>query len=405
MLKKGFFIVFCIYNHFIVAQQKDSLSIKNGIDNPSLLTTHHFGIFSSRINSNFKLAPPKKPRLTINSISGNNFHPFVEAFIPKDPAVREQQSKLLWYDRNFTFIDQEITPAEYLNIVIDAVIKEFRLSINIPLAKKHELGVTLRSYLITKGKHPFSLFTGDETIEWFHSNIHGGEDPFGRRFYGLNQVNFRYVDRNGNILQLNNNDFFIGGIELDHYYYPTFSINKAQNIFINFGSHLGINTTKFNSSLDFGISLNAIKKITFKNSYELNIGFGGNVLHKNLIDFKEVIDLGNNPFLATAEGNIEIAKYTKKGHFNAFGINYQIQSRYNKVEESDYYRLVGNWQEVNGGWHHGIATLYKAHSNWSFIYTHGRPNYKLSIYFKEDFLVNNAPDFQTGLSLKIPVFK
>ncbi|WP_303319111.1 hypothetical protein Q4Q34_03520 [Flavivirga abyssicola] len=403
MLKRGLFIVFCIYNHFVVAQQKDSLTIKNGIDNPSLLTTHHFGIFSSRINTNFKLAPPKKPVLTISSISGNSFHPLVEGYFPKDPRVREEQSKLIWYDRNFNFIDQEITPADYLNIVIDAVIKEFRLSINIPLSKKHELGVTLRSYLITKGKYPFSLFTGDETIEWFHSNIHGGEDPFGRRYYGLNQVNFRYFDRNGNALELNNNDFFIGGIELSHFYYPTFSTSK--NIFINFGSHLGINTSKFNSSLDFGLSANVIKRISFKNNYEFNIGIGGNVLRKNLIDFKEVIDLGNNPFLATAEGNLEITKYTKKGNYNSLGINYQLQSRYNKKEERNYYRLLGNWEEINGGWHHGIATLYKAQSNWSFIYTYGRSNYILSLFFKEDFLVNNAPDFQTGLSLKIPVFK
>ncbi|MDO5979743.1 hypothetical protein [Flavivirga spongiicola] len=405
MLKKGVLIISCICNLLVVAQQKDSLSTKNGIDNPSLLTTHHFGIFSSRINPNFKYKPPKKPILTISTTSGNNFHPFVEGYFPKDPDVREEQSKLIWYNRDFTFIDQQTTPADYSNIVIDAVIKEFRLSINIPLDKKNELGVTLRSYLITKGKHPFSIFTGDETIEWFHSNINGGEDPFGRRYYGLNQVNFKYFDRNGNTLELHNNDFFIGGIELNHFYYPTLSINKTKKIFINFGSHLGINTSKFNSSLDLGLSVNAIKKLKLNNSYEFNMGVGMNVLYKNLINFKEVIDLGNNPFLATIESDIEITKYTKKGNYNSLGINYQIQSRYNKRKEADYYRLLGNWEEIRGGWHHGIATLYRAQSNWSFVYTYGHPNYKLSLYFKEDFLVNNAPDFQTGVSLKIPVFK
>ncbi|NMH89747.1 DUF1471 domain-containing protein [Flavivirga algicola] len=405
MLKKRLFIVFAICNLFVFSQQKDSLSIKNGIENPSLLTTHHFGIFSSRINSNFKLRPPKKPTLSINSTSGNNFHPFVEAYFPKDPVAREAQSKLIWYERDFTFIDQLITPADYLNIVIDAVIKEFRLGINIPLNKKNELGITLRSYLIGKGKHPFSFFTSDESIEWFHSNISGGEDPFGRRYYGLNQVNFKYLDRNGNTLELNNNDFFIGGIEFNYFYYPTFSINKTQKIFINFGGHLGINTSRFNSSLDFGLSVNAIKKIPLKNNYEFNFGTGMNILHKNLIDFKEVIDLGNNPFLATIEGNLEIARHTKRGNYNSLSINYQIQSRYNKRKEADYFRLLGNWEEINGGWQHGVTTLYKAQSNWSFTYTYGRPKYKFSLYFKEDFLVNNAPDFQTGISLKIPILK
>ncbi|MDD7888182.1 hypothetical protein [Flavivirga sp. 57AJ16] len=405
MLKKGLLIIFCFCNLLVIAQQKDSLSTKNGIDNPSLLTTHHFGIFSSRINPNFKYRPFKNPILTISSISGNNFHPFVEGYFPQDPAVREAQSKLIWYNRDFTFIDQKTTPADYLNIIIDAVIKEFRLSINIPLDKKNELGVTLRSYLITKGKYPFSPFTGDETIEWFHSNIQGGEDPFGRRYYGLNQVHFKYLDRNGNTLELNNNDFFIGGIELNHFYYPTLSINKTKNIFVNFGSHLGINTSKFNASLDIGVSLNAIKKLRLSNSYEFNMGVGMNVLRKNLINFKEVIDLGNNPFLATIESDIEITKYTQRGHYNSLGIVYQIQSRYNKRKEADYLKLLGNWKEINGGWHHGIVTLYKAQSNWSFVYTYGHSNYKLSLYFKEDFLINNAPDFQTGISLKIPVFK
>tara|TARA_B110000902_G_C14221263_1_gene555252 strand:+ start:1012 stop:1152 length:141 start_codon:yes stop_codon:yes gene_type:complete len=44
-------------------------------------------------------------------------------------------------------------------------------------------------------------------------------------------------------------------------------------------------------------------------------------------------------------------------------------------------------------------------SNWTFIYTYGTPKYKLMLYIKEDFSVNNAPDIQTGVSLKIPISK
>jgi hypothetical protein len=275
----------------------------------------------------------------------------------------------------------------------------------LPISKNHELGVILRSYLITKGKYPFSFITGDESLEWFHSNIAGGEDPYGRRYYGLNQVNFKYNDRNGNTLELNNNNFFVSGIELNHYYYPNLEINKTKNIFLNFGSHLGINTSKFNPSIDFGVSANAIKKVNFNNNYQLNVGLGMNILRKNLINFKEVIDLGNNPYLATIESDIELTKCTNKGNYNAFTVNYQIQSRYNKVKEADYYRLIGKWKEIHGGWQHGVSTLYKALSFWTFIYTYGKPNYKISFYFKEDFRVNNAADFQTGISLKLPIFK
>ena len=405
MIKRITLLILCFNSFVLIAQQKDSLSSKNGIDKPSILGTHHFGIFSSRINQNFKIRPPKNKTLSFDYISGNNFHPFVEAYFPKNPYLRKQLSNTIWHDRGFNFIDQNTTPADYLNIVIDAVIKEFRLGINIPLSKKHELGITLRSYLITKGKYPFSFFSGDETVEWFHTNVAGGEDPYGRRYYGLNQVNFKYIDRNGKTLELNNKDFFLGGIEFNHFYYPSLSINESKNIFLNFGTHLGINTSKFNSSIDIGISSSAIKRIELKNNYELNIGVGLNVLRKNVINFKEVVDLGNNPFLATIESSIEITKYTKKKNYHAFGTNYQIQSRYNKLKEADYFILLGKWQEINGGWQHGVTTLYKALSSWSFIYTYGRPNYKLSIYFKEDFLVNNAPDFQTGVNLTVPIFK
>ncbi|WP_298554015.1 hypothetical protein [uncultured Algibacter sp.] len=405
MLKKRLFVLLYLCSLIITAQKQDSLSFKNGIDNPSILSTHHFGIFSSRINTNFKYTPPKKTILAVHYTSGNNFHPFVEAYYPKDPAIREHLSQFKWHDRPFSFINQDITPADYLNIVIDAVIKEFRVTTNIPINKQHELGITLRSYLITKGKYPFSLFTSDESIEWFHSNVAGGEDPFGRRYYGLNQVNFKYLDRNGNTLELKNNDFFIGGLEINHHYYPKLSINKTRNIFLNFGTHLGWNTSKFNASIDVGISANAIKKLVLKNNHELNFALGANLLRKNIINFKEVIDLGNNPYLGTLEAEVEITKYTKKGNFNAFGINYHIQTRYNKKSEAEYYKLLGKWREINGGWQNGVFTLYEPLSSWNFIYTYGTPKYLLTLFVKEDLRVNNAPDFQTGISLKFPLSK
>ena len=80
-----------------------------------------------------------------------------------------------------------------------------------------------------------------------------------------------------------------------------------------------------------------------------------------------------------------------------------MQSRYNKKVEAGYYKLLGKWQEINGGWHNGVYTLYEPLSSWNFIYTYGTPKYLLSLFIKEDLEVNNAPDFQTGVSLKIPL--
>lgn len=190
MKLKLFSIVFLASTFLVIAQTKDSISFKNGIQNPSLVPTHHFGIFSSRPNTNFKLRPNNQINFHFDYSSANIFHPYLEAYFPEDPETRQALSEVPWYFRNFTFVDQETTPAEYMNIVVDAVIKEFRLGFSIPLNQNHEISFNVRSYLITNGKLPFSLISSDESIEWFHSNIAGGEDPFGRRFYGLNQVDF-----------------------------------------------------------------------------------------------------------------------------------------------------------------------------------------------------------------------
>ena len=56
-----------------------------------------------KINTNFKFTPIKRPSIEFVSVSGNNFHPFVEAYFPQDPVTQAEQSKLVWYKRNFQF--------------------------------------------------------------------------------------------------------------------------------------------------------------------------------------------------------------------------------------------------------------------------------------------------------------
>ena len=402
MKKRICFFIFLTFTFFCFSQKKDSIQLKNGIDKPSMLPIHHFGLFSSRINQNFKVRPPKKSTLNFSLASANTFHPFVEMYIPKDEATRNELKQQAWYNRHF-FVDQQTTPAEYSNIVIDAVFKNFRIDFNTKIAKNHEIGITLRSYLVTKGKYPFSIFTSDEGLEWFHSNIAGGEDPFGRKYYGLNQVNVKYTDRNGRVLELKQNDFIFAGIEFNHFYYPNFIKLKKHNFYVNFGSHVGINTSKYNPSIDVGLSGNAVKKWQLKNTNEIRASFGAATLRKNLINFDDVIDLGNNKFLASTETMFEFTKYTRKGNYHSVSVNYQFQTSFNKKEEADYYQLVGKWQEIHSGWQNGFEKLYDNQSAWSWIYTYGRENYQFSIYLKEDLALNNSPDLQTGISFKIPI--
>jgi len=399
--KCSLILLFC--SICIFAQKKDSLVFKNGIDKPSMLPIHHFGIFSARINQNFKKHPVKNTKLQFTFASANIFHPFVELFLPEDEAIRNKFKETIWFNRHF-FIDQETTPATYENITIDGVFKNLRVDYMKKINSKHELQLTLRSYLITTGKYPFSTITSDEFIEWFHSNIAGGEDPFGRKYYGINQVNIKYQDRNGTSLSLREGQFFVAGLEINHFYYPSISSLKEKNIALNFGTHFGINTTKYNPSIDLGLSGNILKEWFFNNNNQFRAGLGLAVLRKNTINFDNIVNLGNNRFLGSLEAMIEFTKYSSKKNYHSFGVNYQVQSSFHKRDEANYYQLVGLWKEIHSGWQNGFQKLYEYQSAWSFLYTYGHKKYKLSIYAKQDLYLNNSPDIQTGFSLNIPIF-
>ena len=395
-----FFILFSIGLH---AQERDSLFLKNGIEKPNAISAHHFGLFHLRINQNFQERPIQRTTLQFAYESANSFHPFVEAFLTSDPVERERLSQLIWYRRGFSYVDPQTTPGDYMNIEVDAVFKIFRLDLRTQLTPKSELGFTLRTFVPTEGHYPFSLFTSDESIEWFHSNIAGGEDAFGRRFFGLNRVNVSYLDRNGRTLNLRKNRIIFSGIELNHFYYPQW-FRPEKNIAVNIGSHLGINTTRYNPSLDLGLSANLVKKWTLKNQNEFRFGIGLSGMRKRAAEYGDPIDFGNNRWIGSGETNIEFTKYTRKGNAHSFSLNYQLQTRYNKGEEADYFQLRSvDWQDINAGWHNGFSTLYETLTIYTFFYSYQRKNFGISLYIKEDLKVNNAPDLQTGISVKIPI--
>ncbi len=402
-MKKLYFFFF-LMSSFGFSQTQDSIPLKNGIDKPNTTTAHHFGLFHLRINQNFREHAVRKSQFNVSIESGNTMHPFVEAYLPEDPAVRNQFRQLPFFNRRFDFIDQQTTPAEYMNIQIDAVFKVYRFDFITKINNKNDILFTLRTFMPTEGNYPFTFFTNDQTIEWFHSNVAGGEDPFGRRFFGTNQVNVSYQDRNGRQMNLTKNQFIFGGIEVNHHYYPEL-FAKEKNLFVNFGSHLGVNTSKYNQSLDIGLSGNIHKKWILKSNTELRAGIGFTGLRKGITNFQDNVDFGNNMFLGSGEFNIEFTKYTQKGNYHSFAFNYQFQSRYNKQEEIDYYFLDGGttWQDIHQGWHNGITTLYETLTVYSIIYGYQRKNFGFSLYVQQDFKLNNAPDLQTGIQLRIPI--
>jgi hypothetical protein len=384
--------------------QKDSLKVEvNGLFKPHLASTHHFGLFSSRMTQSFKVRASAMPQLHLETQSGNNFHAPVQAFLPDDPGLRTQFADQIWYFRVFDFVDQETTPAQVMDIEIDAVYKVYRPALSFPLNDRNEIRIGLRAFQTVKGNFFDSPFTNDASIEWFHSNIAGGEDPFGRKFYGVNEVAVNYTDRKGKTLNMQAGDIILGGIELAHTYYPELQKWNERNLFFNLQSQIGWNTSAYNNSLDLGIGINAVKKYFLNNKSDLWLGLGYSVLCKNAIDGRDNLDLGNNRFLGSGEVMAQWTHQTSKGNQNIIGVNYLNQTSYFKKEEADYFHLKGDYAAINQGWHYGYTTLIENLSSWSLLYTHARPKISYTIYVKEDLNVNNAPDVETGISVQIPL--
>ena len=373
-----------------------TLVVKNGISKHSVLSAHPFGVFISRIQGNLKKTAVDNTTIKIGLESGNVWGTPIKTYIPNDEEIRNQVRDIEWHQAQYYF-DEESLDAESYDLQIDGVLKGLRTTIELKLAKEHEINFGLRLFMLTKGKFPFSNLTSDEFIEFFHSNIGGGEDPFDRGVFGLNKAYIKYTDRNGNTMEIENGDVFIGGLETSYYYYPEFLINKNKNLHFNFGAHLGTNLSKYNSSIDIGLSSNAIKTFYISNNKNFQIGLSLGAIRKNAINFKDDnIDFGTNNFIGYLENGLEYSYVSKKGNIHSFGTNFYVQTTLNKKDEREYIIPIRH-PEAHKAWGHGVTNLYEFNDYWTFLYSFTKKN-TLTIYLQQDFTVSNNPDIQTGIS-------
>ncbi|NAS14040.1 hypothetical protein [Poritiphilus flavus] len=373
-------------------------TLKNGISKPVTLATHPFGVLFYTLPHNFKIRPDLRPTLDINLSSGNIWGQPVTTYLPENSAVREQISEIEFYDRIFEF-DPDGSPSDSYTFAYDGILKDFRINAGIPLGSKYELSLTARSFLLSDGTSLFSVFTADRFIEFIHSSGIGGEDPFGRKVQGLDEAGIAYTDRNGNSLEINNGEFVFSGIETALYYYPDFLPSKQ--LYANMGLHLGTNLSPYNRSLDLGISVATVKAFSLKQRHQFLTGFGLNLLRRSVLSFSEdQTDLGTSRLFGSFEGHLEFNRQTRRGGTHSIGLNYRIQTPYNKKKEEAYY--VPYSVERVKRWHEASRHLYKFPSYWSLIYSFTK-KIEFSIYLQEDMVVNNAPDLQTGLRLRLPL--
>jgi len=237
------------------------------------LSTHPFGIHTSRINHNFQTAQAKKISLAINLSSGNVWLPYVEAHQPLGEDERNLVRSYPWHQR-YAHFDQNASPSESIKFHADGVVRFYQVNLSFPLAEKHDLNINARAFSLDEGRVPYSLLSSDRFIEWFHSNIYGGEDPFARKVYGLEKAMIHYEDENGNVLEMQDGGLKLSGLDLSYNYYPDFVVLQERGVYTNFGLQLGGNFYHSNPSLDLGLQSSLVKNFYLRNRNELHLGAG-----------------------------------------------------------------------------------------------------------------------------------
>lgn len=374
----------------------DSTSLKSLVF-ANTLTVHPFGIYQSRINSNYQFEAAKKLSVNTSISNGNVWLPYVKVYRPLDADDLAELHTLDWYDYEEIFEDG-FAPAKESSFQADGVIRLFQMEFNIPIRRYHELRVRTRATLLTDGKAPFSLTTNDDFIEWFHSNVAGGEDPFSRKAHPLNEAYIEYINEEGDQMKVESGNFNFSGVDLMYYYYPNIQFLKTLKIALNAGAQLGINTNKFNSSADAGLNISLIKSFNIRKSHTINIGSSGAMLRPNIYNFGKVFQLSTRKILLQFEPMLEYVHRLQKKRIISIATTWSFQ---NSLYNPDVFRNIALYGDrITSHWHVAISHLYKQRLHGNLILSYGKGNLLYTIYLSQDTFVDNAPDIQTGFGIK-----
>ena len=126
---------------------------------------------------------------------------------------------------------------------------------------------------------------------------------------------------------------------------------------------------------------------------------GLSAFYQNLLRFGEGVELRNKKALFSSEFLLNYIIPTKKNGYFSLALSYYLQSSYNRRQ--DFETLVLTGERFVSHWHYSISHLYKVLSANYLVFSYAKGLFAYAVYLREDFSVDNAPDAQVGIGLKV----
>ena len=165
------------------------------------------------------------------------------------------------------------------------------------------------------------------------------------------------------------------------------------------GFQLGVNVNKVNPSADVGLNPSLIRRFMLGRRNEIHLGIGLGLLKQQVIRFGEGVQISDNSFLFSSELMLKYILRLPDSKSISVATNYWIQNAYNRPHEFDYMVLKG--ERISTHWNYAISHLYRPITANSLIISYTKADFTFSVYFREDLLVDNAPDIQTGVGVQV----
>ena len=369
---------------FSVRAQNDSTSLFK----PYLLSNHPFGMFTSRINHNFNLQATHKKNISFTISRGNVWLPIATNKVPIHQTDRDILSEYEWHHRNYQITSRNITDFETRTLEADGIFSSYYFQVNQPLADNWDAKFNLKLNSITGGKVPVAFLTSDEVIEWFHSNIAGGNDAFGRKKKAFGLGGFYFQDEDKNEITIDNNSFLLSEISADWNWYPKIESNDFKSTGL---IHTGVSKANKTYLFNLGASASAIKRWHLKKRM-FDLGVSTGILAPSVFQ-KMPFDFNNKGWL----GSLEIQSsyfFPHKSNWFITGVNFHGQSSFHKMSERNFNVIESDRLSSHG--HMAVSHLNRGIQGWTFVFSYQVKKFTISTFFREDFYVDNAPDVQVG---------